>query len=94
MSVLKHACFVAIAAMAVFLPRAMARADDPFEIVHFQSLTFPGELFQPFLPPAEQGRPAAIFGMLRLPPGAERAPAVVVLHGCWGVTARASRRSW
>jgi dienelactone hydrolase len=40
----------------------------------------------PFLPSPDRGTPATIFGILRLPESAERAPAVVITHGCSGLT--------
>jgi dienelactone hydrolase len=87
MHVLTRAWAAAFAAMVGFLAPTTSWAEDPFEIVHFQSLTFDGEVFQPLLPAPEQGKPATVFGMLRLPSGTERVPAVVVLHGCWAITA-------
>ena len=45
-----------------------ALCEGRFEIVNFQSLTFPGALFvSPFMAAPEQGAPANIFGILRLP---------------------------
>jgi dienelactone hydrolase len=87
MPVVKRTWLAAITLIVLSLSPATARADDQFEIVHFSSLTFDGEVFQPLLPAPEQGKPAAVFGMLRLPSGIERVPAAVVLHGCWGITA-------
>jgi predicted alpha/beta-fold hydrolase len=53
----------------------------------FQSLTFPGSLFTPpFMPPPQEGTLATIFGILRLPEGTGRVPAMVVTHGCSGLT--------
>jgi dienelactone hydrolase len=63
-----------------------ACAQDPIEIVQFQSLTFPGNLFMSFMPPLEEGKPATVFGILRMPAGAERVPAVILAHGCGGIT--------
>jgi dienelactone hydrolase len=87
MHVLKRTWLAAITLIVLSLSHATAWSDDQFEIVNLHSLTFDGEIFQPFLPPVERGRPATVFGMLRLPPGTRRVPAVVVLHGCAGVTA-------
>ena len=64
-----------------------AFSQDRIEIVHFQSLTFPGSLFiPPFMPAPQEGKPATIFGVLRLPEGTDRVPAVVITHGCSGIT--------
>lgn len=56
------------------------------EPVSFSSLTFPGALFKPFLPPAEEGKPTRTSAILTLPPGEARFPAVVLVHGCGGVS--------
>jgi dienelactone hydrolase len=64
-----------------------ASSEEPIEIVNFQSLTFPGSVYSPpFLPSIDEATPATIFGILRLPPGTGRVPAVVVTHGCTGFT--------
>lgn len=84
--VLNSCCSVGVAAIALIAPQP-ASSQDQIEIVNFQSLTFPGSLFTPpFMPPPEEGTPATIFGILRLPAGAGRVPAVVVTHGCSGLT--------
>ena len=56
------------------------------EGVSFPSVTFLGELFSPFMPPAEEGKPTTISGILTVPPGEARIPAVVIMHGCGGVS--------
>lgn len=56
------------------------------EFVSFPGLTFPGEIFKPFLPPAADGLPAQTSAILTLPPVNERVPAVVLVHGCGGVS--------
>ena len=59
----------------------------PIEIVNFQTLTFPRSLFiPPSSLPHRGGTPATIFGVLRLPEGTGPVPAVVVTHGCSGIT--------
>jgi dienelactone hydrolase len=64
-----------------------ALAQDQVEILPLQSLTFPGNLFAPpYLAPGREGTPAAIFGLLRVPAGVGRVPAVVMTHGCSGLT--------
>ena len=64
-----------------------AFSEDPIEIVNFQTLTFPGSLFiPPFMAAPQEGKPATIFGVLRLPEGTGRVPAVVITHGCSGIT--------
>jgi dienelactone hydrolase len=61
-------------------------AQDQIEIIRFQSLTFPGNLFTSLMPPLEDGKAATVFGILRMPAGAERVPAVILVHGCGGIT--------
>jgi dienelactone hydrolase len=85
-SALNSFCAVGVTAIAL-LASQPAFSEDQIEIVNFQSLTFPGSLFiPPFMPPLEEGTPATIFGILRLPEGAGRVPAIVVTHGCSGLT--------
>ena len=75
-----------VAAFALVAPQA-ALSQDRFEIVNFQSLTFPGSLFTPpFMAAPEEGATATIFGILRLPEITGRVPAVVITHGCSGIT--------
>lgn len=61
-------------------------AQDEIEITRFQSLTFPGNIFTNFMPSPEEGKPVTVFGMLRTPVGVERVPAVILTHGCGGIT--------
>jgi dienelactone hydrolase len=77
---------VGVAAFALVAPQA-ALSQNRFEIVNFQSLTFPGSLFTPpFMAAPEDGAPASIFGILRLPETTGRVPAIVITHGCSGIT--------
>lgn len=77
---------IGVAAIALVAPQP-AFSEDPIEIVNFQSLTFPGSLFTPpFMAAPQEGTLATIFGVLRLPEGTGRVPAVVVTHGCSGIT--------
>ena len=77
---------IGVAAIALVAPPP-AFSQDQIEIVNFQSLTFPGSLFTPpFMPAPQDGMPATIFGVLRLPEGTGPVPAVVVTHGCSGIT--------
>jgi dienelactone hydrolase len=77
---------IGVAAMSLVAPTP-AFSQDQIEIVNFQSLTFPGSLFTPpFMSAPQDGTPATIFGVLRLPEGTGRVPAVVLTHGCSGIT--------
>lgn len=55
-------------------------------IVEFESLTFPGHLWTPFMPPPEEGTATTVTGMLSIPEGRGRLPAVVLTHGCGSIT--------
>ncbi|MBR1246976.1 dienelactone hydrolase family protein [Bradyrhizobium sp. AUGA SZCCT0169] len=77
---------VGTAAFALLAPHA-AVSQGRIEIVNFQSVTFPGSLFTPpFMAAPQEGSPAMIFGILRLPETTDRVPAVVITHGCSGIT--------
>ena len=85
-------CAVFASGISLVLPQP-ALSQDQIQIIQFQSLTFPGSLFTPpFMPPLEEGTPATIFGILRLPGGTERVPAVIITHGCSGITG--AETSW
>jgi dienelactone hydrolase len=56
------------------------------EILEFTSATFAGELWTPWLPPAADGTPTTVRGTLTLPPRGGAIPAVILTHGCAGVT--------
>jgi dienelactone hydrolase len=71
----------------VSTPPVTTLAHGPSGSVAFQTLTFSGSLWSPFMPSVEEGRPAVIDGILTLPPGGGRAPAVILTHGCAGVGA-------
>ena len=82
---LKAFCVTALVASASG-PCGPALAQDQVEIIPLQSLTFPGNLFGPaYVPPGEEGIPAAIFALLRVPAGTARVPAVGKTHGCSGL---------
>src|SRR6476620_9159891 len=73
--------FCAVGVAIALVATQPAFSQDKIEIVHFQSLTFPGSLFTPpFMPAPEDGKPATVFGFLRLPEGNDRVPAVVLTH--------------
>lgn len=54
--------------------------------ISFQSLTFPGHLWDPFMPPLAEGKLAVVSGTLSVPLGSGPFPAVILTHGCSGVT--------
>ena len=54
------------------------------ETIVFESLTFPGQWLDPFMPPLSAGEPSTIGGRLLVPPTDEPLPVVVIVHGCGG----------
>lgn len=56
------------------------------EFIEFESLTFPGHLWTPFMPPAEEGTATTISGLLTIPASSGQIPAVILAHGCAGIT--------
>jgi dienelactone hydrolase len=77
------------AALIAWLANGVAQtafAQDQIEIIQLQSLTFPGSVFTSLMPSLGEGKPVTVFGMLRMPAGTERVPAVILTHGCGGLT--------
>lgn len=84
-----------VAAMAVLT--ASCSGPEPLaatltESVEFESVSLPGRLWDPFMPPITDGRPVTITGVLTVPPTDAPVPAVIIAHGCGGVGA--VERSW
>jgi dienelactone hydrolase len=61
--------------------------DPPGEKITFQSLTFGFENPAPVLPLSVAGRPTEVSGFLALPVADAPLPAMVVMHGCDGISA-------
>lgn len=55
------------------------------EYIEIQSLTLPGNLWSPFMPPPEEGKATMVRGLLKIPESSGQIPAVVIMHGCGGV---------
>jgi dienelactone hydrolase len=53
-------------------------------VVDFDTLTFPGHIWDPFMPMPAEAEPATVTATLRLPPGVGEVPGVVITHGCGG----------
>ena len=53
--------------------------------IEFESLTLPGNLWTPFMPPPEEGETTMIRGLLKIPESSGQIPAVVIMSGCGGV---------
>lgn len=56
------------------------------ELVEFESLTFPGHLWTPFMPPREEGTAVTVTGSLSIPASSGPVPAIVLTHGCGSIT--------
>lgn len=56
------------------------------ERVEIESVDLPGRLWDPFLPPIEDGRPVAVDALLTIPPTDSPVPGVIIAHGCGGVS--------
>jgi dienelactone hydrolase len=56
------------------------------EIIEFDSLTFPGHLWTPFMPPPEEGTATPVTGQLKIPASTGPVPAVILTHGCGSIT--------
>lgn len=77
---------------AALLVTAMTTSCTSFEPVtetvraeiEFESLDFEGRLWDPLIPPLEDGAPLIVTGRLTVPPTTKPVPAVVVTHGCGG----------
>lgn len=60
--------------------------DEPLaETIEFGSVSFPGRLWDPFLPNISEGEPVTIAGHLTLPATDRPVPGVVIAHGCGGL---------
>ncbi len=63
------------------------------ETLEFDSLSFPGALWDPFMPPTSEGDPVTIGGLLTIPATDSPVPAVIITHGCGGILA-STASSW
>lgn len=61
------------------------------ETVEIETLTFPGHIWDPFMPAPSDADPATVEGRLSIPPADSPLPGVVVTHGCGGVDGGATR---
>ncbi len=80
---------VLLGACTALDPLTAAHIED----VEFESLSFPGALWDPFMPPASEGTPVTVRGLLTIPPTESPVPAVVITHGCGGILA-STASSW
>jgi dienelactone hydrolase len=68
-------------------PPLATLSHDTTGAVSFQSLTFRGENLDPVMPPLLEGKPVVINGTLAFPAGVGPFPAVIITHGCSGISA-------
>lgn len=79
---------VFLAACATLAPEVPTATPAPAvnELVMFDSLTFPGHLWTPFMPPPAEGTAVSVTGFLSIPASSGPVPAVILTHGCGSVT--------
>lgn len=80
-----------VCVVALFLVVAACSPLEPItetltEPVEIESVDLPGRLWDPFLPPVEDGRPVTVEALLTLPPTDSPVPGVIITHGCGGVS--------
>lgn len=61
-------------------------APASIELIEFESLTFPGHLWTPFMPPVAEGTAVTVTGALSIPASNRPVPAIVLTHGCGSIT--------
>lgn len=86
-----------LALLPLLMSVASCRTLEPLthtarEEIAFESLDFPGALWDPFMPPAASATTIRVSGMLTVPPTDVPVPAVVITHGCGGVSS--SETGW
>ena len=62
------------------------------EVVTIESVDLPGSLWEPLLPPLDEGTSVEIPAKLSLPPTATPVPLVLMIHGCSGTGG--AERGW
>lgn len=67
-------------------------AERSVTTLEIATVSFPGRLWDPFLPPLESGTATTIEGTLTIPATDRPAPAVIVVHGCG--SPGAGERDW
>ncbi len=87
---MKHELWRVVACLLPIIVAACASL-EPTEFtqrqeLEFESLDFAGALWDPFMPPAADGESVTVSGLLTIPATSEPVPAVVITHGCGGIT--------
>jgi dienelactone hydrolase len=83
-------------ALVVILAATGACSDiDPItetlrEQIEFESVSLPGQLWEPFMPEISEGTPVTVSGALTVPPTDKPVPAVIITHGCGGISSAES----
>lgn len=62
------------------------------ETLQIESVDLPGRLWDPFMPPLSEGSPVTVDGRLTIPATADPVPAVIITHGCGGMSG--AERGW
>lgn len=66
------------------VPLREPRTETVRATVDIETLTFPGHIWDPFMPPPSEALPATIAATLALPAADVQVPGVVITHGCGG----------
>lgn len=53
--------------------------------MEIETLTFPGHIWDPFMPARSEATPATVTAVLAVPTSSFVVPAVVITHGCGGL---------
>lgn len=62
------------------------------EVVMIESVDLPGSLWDPLLPPLDDGTPVEIPAQLSIPPTESPVPVLLIVHGCGG--SGGAERGW
>jgi dienelactone hydrolase len=60
------------------------------EQIEFESVSLPGQLWEPFMPELSEGTPVIVGGALTVPPTDRPVPVVIITHGCGGISSSES----
>jgi dienelactone hydrolase len=93
--VLRRRIFLTVALVVILVGTAGCSGVEPLsetlrEQIEFESVSLPGQLWEPFMPELSEGTPVIVSGALTLPPTDKPVPAVIITHGCGGISSAES----
>jgi dienelactone hydrolase len=93
--VLRRRIFLTVASVVSLVAAGGCSGIDPItetlrERIEFESVSFPGQLWEPFMPQLSEGEPVIVSGALTVPPTDRAVPAVIITHGCGGISSAES----